>query len=229
MHAPIPSVASVESRQSWIVAFVALFVMMLVFGAGWITSVALTDIAAEAGGARSDPRTRDILRLARRGHRRRPDGTRRQPLRHPIDGRVRRIHGRHRPCDLDLRPAEPLWIGHAMFMGLLGIGAINAPMYVYISHWFDRRRGSALALISSGSYLAGALWPPLFERSMTAFGWRHDHADVRRIRHRAGCAAGALVPQAAAPTRRRTGNRQRPTRLRAPRSGSLCRPTSPLC
>ena len=29
--------------------------MVLVFGAGWITSVALTDIAAEAGGARSIP------------------------------------------------------------------------------------------------------------------------------------------------------------------------------
>src|SRR5262249_27404224 len=26
--------------------------------------------------------------------------------------------------------------------------------------------------ISSGSYLAGALWPPVFERSVSAFGWR---------------------------------------------------------
>jgi hypothetical protein len=27
-------------------------------------------------------------------------------------------------------------------MGLLGIGGINAPFYVYVSRWFDRRRGS---------------------------------------------------------------------------------------
>jgi MFS family permease len=57
-------------------------------------------------------------------------------------------------------------------MGLIGLGGINAPMYIYVSRWFDRRRGSALALISSGSYLAGALWPPLFERAIAGFGWR---------------------------------------------------------
>jgi MFS family permease len=39
---------------------------------------------------------------------------------------------------------------------------MNAPFYVYVSRWFDRRRGSALALISSGSYLAGAIWPSMF-------------------------------------------------------------------
>lgn len=32
-----------------------------------------------------------------------------------------------------------------------------APFYIYVSRWLDRRRGSALALISSGSFLAGAL------------------------------------------------------------------------
>jgi MFS family permease len=56
-------------------------------------------------------------------------------------------------------PSSPLYIGHGLFMGLLGIGGINAPFYVYVSRWFDRRRGSALAFISSGSYLAGAFWP----------------------------------------------------------------------
>jgi MFS family permease len=49
---------------------------------------------------------------------------------------------------------------------------MNAPFYVYISRWFDRRRGSALALISSGSYVAGAVWPPVFERAVTYGGWR---------------------------------------------------------
>ena len=58
-------------------------------------------------------------------------------------------------------------------MGLIGLGGINAPMYIYVSRWFDRRRGSALALISSGSYLAGAIWPPVFERAIAGFGWRN--------------------------------------------------------
>jgi MFS family permease len=66
----------------------------------------------------------------------------------------------------------PLWLGHGVFIGLIGLGGINAPLYVYVSRWFDRRRGSALALISSGSYLAGAIWPPLFEHAIAAIGWR---------------------------------------------------------
>jgi MFS family permease len=60
-----------------------------------------------------------------------------------------------------------------LFIGLLGLGGINAPFYVYVSRWFDRRRGSALALISSGSFLAGAIWPPIFERTIAYAGWRH--------------------------------------------------------
>ena len=57
-------------------------------------------------------------------------------------------------------------------MGFLGIGGMNAPFYVYVSRWFDRRRGSALALISSGGYVAGAIWPPIFERAIAYGGWR---------------------------------------------------------
>ena len=69
-------------------------------------------------------------------------------------------------------PPWPLWVGHGLFIGLIGLGGINAPLYIYVSRWFDRRRGSALALISSGTYLAGAIWPPIFEQVIANFGWR---------------------------------------------------------
>src|SRR5439155_26352151 len=36
------------------------------------------------------------------------------------------------------------YIGHGLFIGLLGNAGINAPLYVYVSRWFDRRRGSAM-------------------------------------------------------------------------------------
>jgi len=65
-----------------------------------------------------------------------------------------------------------LYIGHGLFIGLLGNGGINAPLYVYVTKWFDRHRGSAFALISSGVYIAGAIWPPIFERIVAAVGWR---------------------------------------------------------
>ena len=43
---------------------------------------------------------------------------------------------------------------------------------VYVSRWFDRRRGTALALISSGQYIAGMIWPSLLEVGMRRFGWQ---------------------------------------------------------
>src|SRR5205807_3439940 len=64
------------------------------------------------------------------------------------------------------------YIGHGLFIGLLGNAGINAPLYVYVSRWFDRRRGSAMALISSGVYLAGAIWSAPFERAIAILGWR---------------------------------------------------------
>lgn len=172
MHAPVSTAASVETRQSWIVAVVALAIMGLVFGAGWITSVALTEIAAEVGGARSIPALATSLTWFGSGI----GGVLMGRLANRFGTRSTVICGAFMVClglaISTLGPPGPLWIGHALFMGLVGIGAVNAPMYVYISQWFDRRRGSALALISSGSYLAGTLWPPVFERSVTAFGWR---------------------------------------------------------
>src|SRR5215211_560461 len=65
-----------------------------------------------------------------------------------------------------------LYIGHGLFIGLLGNACINAPLYVYVARWFDRRRGSAVALISSGQYLAGTVWPVFFSRGIESLGSR---------------------------------------------------------
>jgi MFS family permease len=66
-----------------------------------------------------------------------------------------------------------LYVGHGLMIGLLGNGAVYPPLLVYVSRWFDRRRGAAIALISSGQYIAGIVWPSLFERGLAAFGWQH--------------------------------------------------------
>jgi MFS family permease len=57
-------------------------------------------------------------------------------------------------------------------VGFLGSGGIYPPLLVYISRWFDRRRGTAIALISSGQYIAGIVWPSVFERGIASFGWQ---------------------------------------------------------
>src|SRR5260370_8313526 len=57
-------------------------------------------------------------------------------------------------------------------VGLLGNGGIYGPRLVYVSRWFDRRRGTAIALISPGQYIAGVVWPTLFERGIAELGWQ---------------------------------------------------------
>ena len=163
--------SSVETRASWVVAGAALGALMLSSGAVWIAAVA-KDIAAEVDGVRAIPALASALAWFGSG------------IGGIVMGRIAdRIGTRWTVAfgavmiaiglALSSRgPSWPLWIGHGLFIGLIGFAGINAPLYVYVSRWFDRRRGSALALISSGTYLAGALWPPVFERAIAALGWR---------------------------------------------------------
>ena len=65
-----------------------------------------------------------------------------------------------------------LYVGHGLMVGLLGNAAIFPPLLVYLSRWFDRRRGAAIALISSGQYVAGVVWPSIFERALATIGWQ---------------------------------------------------------
>jgi MFS family permease len=165
--------SSVETRRSWVVAAVALLIMAIAFGAPWITLVALKDIAAEVRGERSIPAFASALMWIGSG----VGGILMGRIAERIGIRFTVIFGALMVAlGLALSsfgPSLPLYIGQGLFMGLLGIGGINAPFYVYVSRWFDRRRGSALALISSGAYLAGALWPPIFARLIAYAGWRH--------------------------------------------------------
>ena len=164
--------ASIESRASWVVASVALVVMLMAFGAAWITAVALKDIAAEVDGIRSIPALASALAWLGSG----AGGIIMGRIADKIGTRWTVLFGALMIGTgltiSTMGPPWPLWIGHALFIGLLGLSGINAPMYIYVSRWFDRRRGSALALISSGSYLAGAMWPPVFEQAIANVGWR---------------------------------------------------------
>jgi MFS family permease len=163
---------SVETKTSWVIAAVALFAMMMTFGSAWITAVALKNIAAEAGGARSIPALASSLAWLGSGF----GGIMMGRIADRVGTRWTVICGSVMVAVglaiSTLGLPWPLWIGHGLFIGLIGLGGINAPLYIYVSRWFDRRRGSALALISSGNYLAGALWPPVFERAIAYAGWR---------------------------------------------------------
>lgn len=167
-------VETIETRQSWVTATAALAILAIAYGAPWGVAVALKDIAAEAGGERSVPALAISLTWIGSG----AGGIAMGRIAQRLGVRATVMFG----CLMialgvtlaTYGPGWQLYVGYGVFAGLIGIGGINAPLYVYVSRWFDRRRGSALALISSGVYLAGALWPPIFERAIALVGWRQS-------------------------------------------------------
>jgi len=57
---------------------------------------------------------------------------------------------------------------------LLGLGTSIGfgPLIADISHWFMRRRGIAVALVASGNYLSGAIWPTMLSGILARDGWQ---------------------------------------------------------
>lgn len=162
-----------DGKQAWTMATASLVIVAFSFGAPWITAVALKNIAAEADGARSVPSFANALAWFGSGF----GGILMGQIADRVGVRWTVMFGAVMiALGLALSTFGPGWqlyVGHGLFIGLIGIGGINAPLYVDVSRWFVRRRGSALALISSGTYMAGAFWPPIFERAIAHIGWRH--------------------------------------------------------
>ena len=78
-----------------------------------------------------------------------------------------------------------LWVGSSLWQlyllfALLGItltsGAAPVPYGVVISHWFNRRRGLALALAMMGIGIGSIVVPILAQRLIAMFGWRSAFA-----------------------------------------------------
>ena len=171
-RAPIPA-ATIETRRSWLVAITALAILSVSFGAPLIPIVALKPIAAEYDNVRSVPALSYSLawcgsaaggiamgRIAER------TGVRWTVM----FGALMVAAGLFLSS---VGGRASLYIGHGVLMGVLGNAGINAPLYVYVARWFDRRRGTALALIASGQAVAGTIWAPLFGYAIQAFGWRY--------------------------------------------------------
>jgi MFS family permease len=54
----------------------------------------------------------------------------------------------------------------------LGAGVAFGPLIADISHWFRLRRGIAVAVVASGNYAAGAVWPLILAPVLAGPGWR---------------------------------------------------------
>jgi len=77
--------------------------------------------------------------------------------------------------------AATLWqfaLVHGVMIGLLGSSATFGPIVADVSHWFTRRRGIAVAIAASGSYLAGTVWPPVVQHFVATVGWRQTYLGI---------------------------------------------------
>lgn len=172
MSSSLQDATSVESRQSWIVASVALVILAIGYGAPLITAIALKPIAADLGTQRSEPAFASSLAYLGAGLGGILMGymMQRVALRWIVSfGAVMIAIGTTISVSGGLME---LYVGHAVFMGALGAAALFSPIVTYVSQWFDRRRGSAIALISSGQYIAGVIWPTVIQLGVDLRGWR---------------------------------------------------------
>jgi MFS family permease len=181
---------SIESRSSWVAAGITLAILSVSYGAPLVVVVGLKPIAASLGTDRSLVALAGSLNWLGTG------------LGGIVMGRIADRAGM-RPVaifgaamtalGLAISAIGQSWalvFGSAVLIGLLGNSAHFPPLVTYISRWFDRRRGTAVALISSGQYIAGVVWPAVFERGISAFGWQATMLGFAVV------VAGAIVPLA---------------------------------
>ncbi|HUK09651.1 MAG TPA: MFS transporter [Stellaceae bacterium] len=168
---------SVESRASWVVAVAVLAIMSFAFGAPLVAVVGLKSLASDLGSTRSAAALGYSLAWLGAA----TGGVVMGPIAERVGVRWTAMGGAVMiglGLILSSRGgAWQLWIGHGVFIGLFGIAAMNAPFYVYVTRWFDRRRGTALALIASGQYIAGVLWPLIFQEVIVRVGWQRAMED----------------------------------------------------
>ena len=72
-----------------------------------------------------------------------------------------------------------LWQFIAVYF-LIGLGTSStfAPLMAEASHWFERYRGLAVAIVASGNYVGGTIWPPLVNWGVQSGGWRTTHIAI---------------------------------------------------
>src|SRR6266850_1497643 len=94
--------------------------------------------------------------------------------------------------------ATSLWqfiLAQGLLVGVAS-SATFAPIIADTSLWFTRHRGMAVAIIASGSYLAGTIWPPVVQHFIQSAGWRRTYLGIAVF-----CVA-TMVPLALALRRR---------------------------
>lgn len=164
---------SVETPYGWVVVFASLALHSISLGAPTILFVTLKPIAADLDTARAVPSLAYSLLMIGAGVGGIAMGRwmdKRGVMQPVLFGSVMISLGA-----LLASHAEGRWslfIATGLLIGLLGKAAMIAPLVANVTRWFDRRRGLAVAIITSGQGLAGAVWPAVVQYFNDLVGWR---------------------------------------------------------
>lgn len=162
-----------DSRYSWFRLFISL-VLATIGGIGlWAPVIILptiqADFAVDRAGA-SVPYTATMIGFALGGL---------------LMGRISDKFGIVVPmvfgalmltCGMFIAAWAPnYWVyvfAQAIPIGFLGCAPTFGPLVADVSLWFQKRRGIAVAIVASGNYLAGTIWPPILTWITQNHGWR---------------------------------------------------------
>jgi MFS family permease len=206
-----------ESTYAWVRLFAALL-LSAIGGVGmWSVIVALPAVQAEFGVARSDaslPYTMTMLCFGFGGilMGRLSD---RLGIIAPVAGGAITLGLGYAVAS----QATSLWhfiLAQGLLVGVAS-SATFAPLLADTSLWFTRHRGMAVAIIASGSYLAGTVWPPVVQHFIQSEGWRRTYLGIAVF-----CVA-TMLPLALALRRRSPLTERTSTTAQAP-----SRPSRPL-
>ena len=162
----------VDSAYAWRLAFVSMLCITLGGGALYLPVVALKEMAAEFGERRAVPSFAYMVGFFFMGvggvfmgwlaDRTSP----RVPL--FIAGVSILAGGWLASSGGELA----LYLGYAIPLGFLGNSATFTPAMNNIQGWFDRRRSTAVSLISVGPAISGFVWPQVYRWLVPEVGWR---------------------------------------------------------
>src|SRR5882757_3292956 len=164
--------SGVDGAYAWRLALVSAFCIGLGGGSIYLPVVALKEIAAEFGDRRSVPSLAYLLGFFSMGvggvvmgwlaDRTSP----RVPL--LIAGVSIAAGGFVASSGGELA----LYAGYALPLGFLGNAATFTPAMNNIQGWFDRRRSTAVSIISVGPAISGFVWPQIYRWLLPDIGWR---------------------------------------------------------
>jgi len=162
----------IDSAYAWRLALVSAFCICLGGGSIYLPVVALKEIAAEFGDRRSVPSFAYLLGFFSMGvggvvmgwlaDRTSP----RVPL--LIAGVSIAAGGFLASSGGELA----LYAGYMLPLGFLGNAATFTPAMNNIQGWFERRRSTAVSIISAGPAISGFIWPQVYRWLLPDIGWR---------------------------------------------------------